>query len=97
MEISELKTLVERMVQEGTVTAVAPGGRQLARVKLPSGVISDWLAVLGFPAPVEVDPAGTYTHTHPARVKPWVPKVNDRVLVLLLPCPDGGGYILGGL
>jgi len=91
MEQDELKGLVERMVQEGTVTAVDAGAR-VARVKFQAtGVPSGWLPVLQHTG------AGVYADGHTASVGVWLPKVNDRVLVLYLPCPDSDGYILGGV
>jgi len=37
-------------------------------------------------------------HKHPGtKLATWVPKVNDRVLVLYLPVANGDGFILGGL
>lgn len=30
-------------------------------------------------------------------IKPWMPKVNDQVLVLYLPVFNGDGFILGGI
>lgn len=37
-------------------------------------------------------------HRHPGSVTTtWMPKVNDRVVVLFLPIPDGDGFVLGGI
>ncbi len=36
-------------------------------------------------------------HRHKLIIKPWMPKVNDQVLVLYLPVRDGDGFILGGI
>lgn len=91
MEQEELKGTVERMVQEGIVTAVDAGART-ARVKFPAtGVPSGWLPVL------QRIGAGVQAGDHSGSVGVWLPKVNDRVLVLYLPCPDSDGYVLGGI
>lgn len=34
-------------------------------------------------------------HTHAAKTIGWMPEVNARVLVLLLPIRDGDGFVLG--
>ena len=79
------------LVQVGMVTAV--NGR-LARVKLPeTGETSGWLTVVRSPPAVSVQGE----HSHPAAATPWMPRVNDRVLVLYLPVDGGDGFILGGL
>lgn len=37
-------------------------------------------------------------HRHPgSTTTAWLPKVNDRVVVLYLPIADGDGFILGGI
>ena len=43
--------------------------------------------------------AGTETASHTAyfEIHPWLPKIDQQVVVLLLPSYDGGGVILGGL
>lgn len=88
--------ILARLVQEGIVTAV-DSGRCAARVKfLATGIFSDWLPVLQHRgAKVEVETA--QSHSHQAALSLWLPKVNERVLVLYLPCEDSGGYILGGI
>lgn len=37
------------------------------------------------------------SHKHDLIIKPWMPKVNDQVLVLYLPVFNGDGFILGGI
>lgn len=91
MELEELRKIVERLVQEGIVTAV-DAGRRMARVKFQAtDVPSGWLPVLQHTG------AGVQADNHTANVTVWLPKVNDRVVVLYLPCPDSDGYILGGV
>ena len=36
-------------------------------------------------------------HRHKVIIKPWMPKVNDKVLVLYFPVFNGDGVILGGV
>ena len=37
-------------------------------------------------------------HEHPgSHLTTWLPKVNERVVVLYLPIADGDGFILGGI
>ena len=36
-------------------------------------------------------------HRHKLIIKPWMPKVNDKVLVLYFPVFNGDGVILGGV
>ena len=85
-------SIMGRLVQVGTVTAVS-GGR--ARVKFPdTGVISGWLYVPQHRgAAVPVNPADG--HSHGVQLGAWTPKVNENVLVVYLPVPDGDGFILG--
>ena len=87
----EQESSLSGLVQVGIVAAVS--GR-LARVKLPeTGETSGWLAVLGAPPVVAVQGE----HGHSAAVTAWMPRVNQRVLVLFRPVENGGGFVLGGL
>ncbi|MDE6260407.1 MAG: phage baseplate assembly protein V [Oscillospiraceae bacterium] len=91
MEQEALRKILERMVQEGVVSAV-DAGRRRVRVKfLTTDIYSGWLAVLQHTG------AGVQAAGHTASVTVWMPKVNDRVVVLYLPCPDSDGYVLGGV
>lgn len=36
-------------------------------------------------------------HRHKVIIKPWMPKVNDQVVVLYEPIRDGRGFVLGGI
>ena len=94
MEQRDTRRALERLVQQGVVMGVDTG-RRTARVKFPAtGITSGWLHVLQHPgAGVGVEPAEG--HSHKASLGLWMPKVNDKVLVLYLPVEDGDGYILG--
>lgn len=39
----------------------------------------------------------TESHSHPAYVTEWVPKVGNMVLCVFIPDGDGDGFILGGV
>lgn len=70
---------------------------------MPSG----WLPVLQRAGEVvRVEAVGNHTHgqqspdgahSHSASVTGWMPKINDRVLVLHLPVFNGDGFVLGGI
>lgn len=98
-------------VRVGIVTDINRA-RLSARVKYPeTGMTSGWLYVLerksflpDYDGPQETDPraggsgeAAFSSHTHGVSLKPWMPAVNDLVLVLYLPVRDGDGFILGGI
>jgi hypothetical protein len=36
-------------------------------------------------------------HKHDLTIKPWMPKVNEKVLVLYIPIWNADGFILGGI
>ncbi len=99
------------IVRIGIVTNV-DNDKRLARVqfkdmKLPS----DWLPVLinrdfisGYDVPqrTEFEAGGSgyaayASHKHDLNIKPWMPKVNEQVLVLYEPVRDGRGFIMGGI
>ncbi len=98
----------EKMVRVGTVTDRDLGARK-ARVKFPDEDLpSGWLAVLAsppfIPAPgpqrTEAASGGSgyaafASHTHNLIIQPWMPEINDTVLVLYVPAFQGDGYILG--
>ena len=77
--------ILSRLVQIGTVSDVDNGKRR-ARVILKetghTGGSGD---------------ASFASHKHDLIIKPWMPKVNDQVLVLYLPVFNGDGFILGGI
>lgn len=37
------------------------------------------------------------SHSHSLNIKQWMPKINDRVLVIYLPCADSDGFVIGGI
>ena len=100
------------LVRVGTVTAI-DNGKRMARVKFQdTGITSAWLKVLdNHPHIPDYDPALQRTeyeeggsgdatfanHKHNLVIKPWMPRVNDTVLVLYLPVSNGDGFVLGGI
>ena len=102
---------IEDIVREGKVTAV-DNGKRLAKVWFDSmGIESDWLPVLitrdfipdyDVPQRTEFEAGGSgdpafASHKHDLIIKPYMPKVNDLVLVLYFPVFNGDGVILGGI
>jgi len=102
---------VEDIVREGTVTAV-DNGKRIAKVWFDAlGIQSDWLPVLitrdfipGYDVPqrTEYEAGGSgdaafESHKHDIIIKPYMPKVNEKVLVLYFPVFNGDGVILGGV
>ena len=102
---------LENIVRIGKVTAV-DGGRHIARVWYEAmGTESGWLPVLV--NQVSIPSAGTSqrteyeggpdnymlleNHKHDLTIAPWMPKVNEMVLVLYIPVFNGDGVILGGV
>ena len=102
---------IEDIVREGKVTAV-DNGKRIAKVWFDSmGIESDWLPVLitrdfipdyDVPQRTEFEAGGSgdpavARHKHDLIIKPYMPKVNDLVLVLYFPVFNGDGAILGGV
>ena len=102
---------IEDIVREGKVTAV-DNGKRIAKVWFDSmGIESDWLPVLitrdfipdyDVPQRTEFEAGGSgdpafASHKHDLIIKPYMPKVNDLVLVLYFPVFNGEGVILGGV
>lgn len=102
---------IEDIVREGKVTAV-DNGKRIAKVWFDSmGIESDWLPVLitrdfipdyDVPQRTEFEAGGAgypafEKHKHDLIIKPYMPKVNDLVLVLYFPVFNGDGVILGGV
>lgn len=90
----------------------ADNDKRLARVKFPDvDMISDWLPVLinnpYIPAydgtqRTEYQSGGSgeaafERHYHELKILPWMPNVNDLVLVLYLAAQDADGFVLGGV
>ncbi len=99
------------IVRVGTVTA-ADNEKRIARVYFPDMKLpSDWLPVLitrdfipdyDVPQQTEYESGGSgdaafERHKHDLIIRPYMPKVNDQVLVLYEPVRDGRGFILGGI
>ena len=87
-------------VRVGLVTAVDKDKRIARVVFMGSKIPSDWLALLdNLPIIPDQDvPQETEEkngHKHELKIKSWLPKVNDQVLVLCLPDSSAGGFILG--
>lgn len=102
---------IEDIVREGTVTAV-DNSKRIAKVWFDAlGIPSDWLPVLitrdfipdyDVPQRTEYEEGGSgdaafESHKHDLIIKPYMPKVNDKVLVLYFPVFNGDGVILGGV
>ena len=102
---------IEDIVREGKVTAV-DNGKRIAKVWFDAlGIESDWLPVLitrdfipdyDVPQRTEFEAGGSgdpafASHKHDLIIKPYMPKVNDLVLVLYFPVFNGDGVILGGV
>ena len=102
---------IEDIVREGKVTAVDKDKR-IAKVWFDALEIeSDWMPVLinrdfrpdyDVPQRTEFEAGGSgdaafEKHKHDLIIKPYMPKVNDLVLVLYFPVFNGDGVILGGV
>lgn len=104
--------VVMNLVRVGTVTAI-DNKKRMARVKFQdAGITSAWLKVLdNHPHIPDYDPTPQRTeyegggsddaafdrHKHDLIIKPWMPRVNDTVLVLYLPVFNADGFVLGGV
>lgn len=90
----------------------ADNDKHIARVWFEAmGIESGWMPVLitnGFIPDYDVPQRTEYaaggsgdaafaSHKHDLTVKPWMPKVNETVLVLYVPVFNGDGVILGGV
>jgi len=99
------------IVREGTVTAV-DNNKRIAQVWFDAlGIQSDWMPVLitrdfipGYDVPqrTEFEAGGSgdaafEKHKHDLIIKPYMPKVNEKVLVLYFPMFNADGVILGGV
>ncbi|MBR2131389.1 MAG: hypothetical protein IJ955_02430 [Oscillospiraceae bacterium] len=107
----DVEKVLSRLVQVGTVTDVN-NDKRIARVKFhDTGITSAWLRVLKNPPFIptydgpqrtEFESGGSgdsafSSHKHDLVILPWMPKVNETVLVIYLPVRDGDGYIVGGI
>lgn len=98
---------IENIVREGKVTAV-DNTKHIAKVWFDAlGIQSDWMPVLvnndflpdyGAGQRTEYEAGGTFErHKHDLIIKPYMPVVNERVLVLYFPVFNADGVILGGV
>lgn len=110
--MENIDATLRRMVQVGTVTDI-DNDKRTARVKFQdTDMTSGWLYVLDtHPHIPDYDSAEQRTefesggsgeasfasHAHTLVIKPWMPKINDTVLVLYLPIFNSDGFVLGGV
>lgn len=102
---------IEDIARGGKVTAVN-NEKRIAKVWFDDLEIeSDWMPVLitrdfipdyDVPQRTEFEAGGSgdpafASHKHDLIIKPYMPKVNDLVLVLYFPVFNGDGVILGGV
>lgn len=109
--LMDSEKILSRLVQIGTVSDVDNGKRRARVILKETGHTSGWLCVLATPPFIPdynvpqrtefesggSDDASFASHKHDLIIKPWMPKVNDQVLVLYLPVFNGDGFILGGI
>ena len=110
-DFQDSENVLAGLVRIGFVTDV-DNVKRLARVKYPdTNKTSDWLPVLinrdyipdyDVPQRTEFESGGGgdsafASHKHNLTIKPWMPKVNDQVLVLYMPVRNADGFILGGI
>ncbi len=109
-----VEKILSRLVRVGVVTAVN-NDKYIARVMFKDTKIqSDWMIVLDnrpfipdydVPQRTEFEAGGAgdaafASHKHPLKIKQWMPKVGQPVLVLYVPVEKAekmDGYILGGM
>ncbi len=105
------ENLISRMIQVGTVSSVDKPGRRVRCILRETGHTSGWLYVLkssplipdeNLPQHTESQSGGDgealfANHFHELKVNPWMPKVNDQVLIVYLPVDDGDGFVIGGI
>lgn len=88
--MDDIESILSRLVRCGKVTDVDAGKRRARVWYDDERTSSGWLRVLANPPCVmKVD------GSQQAAVIPWLPRVNDVVLVVYLPADDSDGYILG--
>lgn len=107
---SDMERILSGLVRHGIVTDV-DNEKHMARVKYQGeNMTSGWLYVLnnrpfipsydGEQVTGNRSGGGGYaayeSHNHPLTILQWMPKVNDKVLVLYLPVANADGFILGG-
>jgi len=93
------------VVRVGTVS-VTDATKRCVRV-IFDGMVSNWLFVVSAPSamPPQTNPqAGgvheeafaSHSHGLPS-AGAWFPRVNDTVLCVFIPIPDGDGFVLGAI
>lgn len=107
-----MDSVIENLVRVGIVMSVDNEKRTARVMYLDNNLKSGELSVLSnqpyipdyegpqvteYEGPAGSDYALFERHRHNLTIKPWMPKVNDQVLVLYLPVRDGDGFILGGI
>ena len=105
-----VERILSQLVRHGFVTDV-DNEKHMARVKYQGeNMTSGWLYVLnnkpfipsydGQQVTEERSGGSGYAafaaHTHPLTILQWMPKINEKVLVLYLPVLNSDGFILGG-
>lgn len=91
-----MRSEFERLIQIGVVIAKDEKNRKV-RVKFKdTDLISDWLCVLHHEPSVSVVDR-TDEHGVALVIIPWMPKVNDTVLVVYLPVFNSDGFVIGGI
>lgn len=107
----DLEAMMARLVQVGTVSDVDKNAHKVRCIMRETGITSGWLYVLKSPPQIPDDSIPQHTeekgggsgeasfspHSHDLIIRPWFPKVNDQVLVISLPVPDGDGFVIGGI
>lgn len=89
----------ERLIQIGIVTDTDTENHKV-RVKFKDvNLTSDWLCVLQNTPRISlvVGSVGDATLTREATIYPWMPAVNDVVLVIYLPIFNSDGFVIGGI
>lgn len=111
-ELEQLKVIVSRLAQMGTVCDIDTERRRARVTYDNSGMVSDWLCVQQhYKAEIVVTPDGAHSHSsgcggtagipnhaHPGtHLAYWMPAIGDRVWVQHLPIEGGMGIIIGGI
>lgn len=109
---ADLKKL-ENIVRVGTVSSVDIGSRTARVEFKDKGTafVSGRLVVLQnqpfipyYYVTQETEPRGGgsgdaafESHTHELKILPWLPRVGQMVLCIMLPNGDGDGFVIGGM
>lgn len=95
----DMDKILAGLVRIGKITAIDKAGLRVRAIFEDTDTPSGWLCVLQHRgAGVHVEPDGEPTHDHKGTyMAPWMPKVNEIVVVLYLPVFNGDGFVLGGI